>query len=99
MIRLQEIKEWNLQERVVDVLVIQLGCSAVEFVEQFLARGKFFTPVGRIPADLHVETAPRFIEDVLEHFPCSEDRHLVVKVCLIVEPFKDRKVWIRSKFV
>ena len=92
------VEERHLQERVVDVAVLEGSGGPVQAVEQLLARARR-APIGRIPTRLHRKVAPTHVEDVLERPPGGIYRDVPVKLRQAVQPLEYGEVGIRAEFV
>lgn len=98
-IELQIITKRDLQERVVDILVIEPGGGAIQLVQQLLTGSEVGAGVGSIPGNLHGDVAARFVENVAEGSPGGEDVDLVVKFRLVVKPLENGDVRIGAELV
>src|ERR1700722_2291723 len=51
------------------------------------------------PSRAHQQAALFRAEDVVEYVARAEDRYVLVKFRLVIEPLKDRRVWIGAELV
>src|SRR6266404_3051747 len=94
----QGIEQRDLQERVVDILVVQPGRGPVELVEQLLPRSER-AAIGQIPSDLQRKITASNVKDILERFPGCVHAHAPVQIRQTIQPFEHRGVRIRSEVV
>src|SRR5205823_12338602 len=83
----QRVEQRDLQERVVDIPVVQSRRGPVELVQQLLPRGELAT-VGQVPSDLQRQTAASHVEDILERLPGRVHAHAPVQLRQTVQPFE-----------
>src|SRR5882762_3517281 len=94
----KRVEQRDLQERVVDIPVVQPGREPVELVQQLLPGGELGA-IGQVPSDLQRKIAAPNVEDILERLPGCVHADEPVQIRQTVQPFEYRRVGIRAELV